>query len=56
MRNVAERAQQSLVVEANVEGFKAGVLYTILAGSVATAGILMLAPTGERDVKERDLL
>jgi hypothetical protein len=53
---VAERAQQSITAEASIEGFKAGVLYTLLAGSVATAGILILAPTGERDVKARDLL
>ena len=56
VRNVAERAQQAVVIEANTEGFKAGVLYTVLAGSAVTAGLLMLAPNGERDVKARDLL
>jgi hypothetical protein len=43
-------------VKASAEGFKAGVLYTLLAGSVATAAILMVASSGERDVRERDLL
>jgi hypothetical protein len=42
--------------QASIEGFKAGVVYTLLAGSLTTAGILMLTPSGERDVKAQDLL
>jgi hypothetical protein len=32
------------------------VLYTVLAGSVATAAILLVSPSGGRTVRERDLL
>jgi hypothetical protein len=51
-----ERVAPSVVVKANAEGFKAGVLYTVLAGSVATAAILLVSPSGGRTVRERDLL
>jgi hypothetical protein len=56
MRNVAERAQSAVTQQASIEGFKAGVVYTVLAGSVATAGIMLLTPTGQKTVESRDLL
>jgi len=56
VRNVAERAQAGIVSQASAEGFKAGVLYTLLAGSAATGAIIMLSPDGERDVKAKHLL
>jgi hypothetical protein len=56
VRNVASHAQRTVIVDASTEGFKAGVVYTLLAGSVATAGILLLTPMGEREVRSADLL
>jgi len=56
VRTVAEQAQQSLAGQATAEGFKAGVLYTLLAGSMATGAIIMLSPDGDRQIKGGDLL
>ncbi|KAF2663177.1 hypothetical protein BT63DRAFT_484498 [Microthyrium microscopicum] len=56
VRTVAERAHSAVAQQASVEGFRAGVVYTLLAGSVATAGIVMLSPDGEREVKGEHLL
>jgi hypothetical protein len=56
MRNVAERAQSAVTQQASMEGFKAGVVYTLLAGSAATAGILLLTPAGQKTVESQDLL
>jgi hypothetical protein len=56
VRNVAEQAQRVVGDSASVEGFKAGVLYTVLAGSVATAAVMMFSLAGERTVEGKDLL
>jgi hypothetical protein len=58
VRNVAEKAQRVVVdnAAASAEGFKAGVVYTLLAGVAATAAVMIFGPTGERTVEGKDLL
>lgn len=55
-RNVAGRAQSAVTQQASADGFKAGVVYTLLAGSVVTAGIMILTPTGTKTVESSHLL
>jgi hypothetical protein len=56
MRSVARRAQQGVVVKAGEEGFKAGVVATLLGGSVLAAGYLIMAPSVEAEVNGNELL
>jgi len=56
VRNVAARAQESVMVKAGEEGFKAGVLATVLGASALTAGYLIASPSTGKTVNANELL
>jgi len=56
VRNVAARAQESVMVKAGEEGFKAGVLATVLGASALTAGYLIVSPSAGKTVNANELL
>ena len=56
VRSVAQRAQQGVLVKAGEEGFKTGVLATLLGGSALAAGYLIMAPSVGKEVNGNELL
>lgn len=56
VRNVAQRAQEGVMIRAGEEGFKAGVLATLLGGSALTAGYLLFTPGNGKTVNANELL
>lgn len=56
VRTVAQRAQEGIMIKAGEDGFKAGVLATLLGGSALTAGYLILSPNNGKPVNANELL
>lgn len=56
VRNVAHRAQETVMMKTGEEGFKSGVLATLLGGSALTAAYLIFSPNNGKTVNANELL
>jgi hypothetical protein len=56
VRNVAQRAQEGVMMKAGEEGFKSGVLATLLGGSALTAAYLIFSLSNGKTVNANELL